>query len=93
MDTAPVYHYPSVMAHLQNMTITVEDDVARWARIKAAREKSSISKLVGEMLKERMLKEEGYEVAMRRYLALKPSVISSGPYPRREAVYDRSRSR
>jgi hypothetical protein len=81
------------MAHLQNMTITVDEDVARWARVKAAMEKSSVSRLVGEMLKERMLKEEGYESAMKRYLAMKPSVISRGPYSKRDALYERSRSR
>jgi hypothetical protein len=81
------------MAKLQNMTITVGEDVARWARIKAATEESSVSRLVGEMLKERMLKEEGYETAMRRYLAMKPSVISGGPYPKRGELYERSRSR
>lgn len=81
------------MAKLQNMTITVDEDVARWARVKAATEASSVSRLVGEMLKQRMLKEEGYETAMRRYLAMKPSVISSGPYPKRGELYERSRSR
>jgi len=80
------------MAKLQNMTITVDQDVARWARIKAATEASSVSRLVGEMLKARMLKEEGYETAMRRYLAMKPSVISSRPYPKRSELYERSRS-
>ena len=81
------------MRKLQNMTITVDQHVARWARIKAATEASSVSRLVGGMLRERMLKEEGYASAMRRYLAMKPSVISTGPYPKRGELYARSRPR
>ena len=81
------------MSKLQNKTITVDEDVARWARIKAATEDNSVSKLVGEMLKERMRKEEGYGTAMKRYLATKPSVISTRAYPKRAELYERSRSR
>ena len=46
------------MARLRNITITVDEDVARWARIEAAREDTSVSRLVGEMLRERMAEEE-----------------------------------
>ena len=45
------------------------------------------------MLKERMRKEEGYGAAMKRYLATKPSVISTRAYPKRAELYERSRSR
>jgi hypothetical protein len=41
------------MARLRNITITVDEDVARWARIEAAKEDSNVSRLVGEMLRER----------------------------------------
>lgn len=81
------------MAKLQNMTITVDIEVARWARIKAATEENSVSRMVGDMLKERMRKDEGYETAMKRYLAIKPSVISNRPYPTRAESHERSRSR
>lgn len=39
---------------LRNVTVTLEDDVARWARIEAARRDTSVSRLLGELLKERM---------------------------------------
>jgi predicted nucleic acid-binding protein len=42
------------MARLRIITITVDEDVARWARIEAAKEDTSVSRLVGEMLRERM---------------------------------------
>ncbi len=40
--------------HLRNVTVTLEEDVAQWARIEAARRDTSVSRLLGELLKERM---------------------------------------
>ena len=42
---------------LRNVTVTLEEDVARWARIEAARRDTSVSRLLGELLKERMSSE------------------------------------
>ena len=39
---------------LKNLTITVEEDAIRWARRKAAEENTSVSKLVGRMLEDKM---------------------------------------
>jgi hypothetical protein len=41
---------------LRNVTVTLEEDVAQWARIEAARRDTSVSRLLGELLKERMEK-------------------------------------
>lgn len=38
---------------LRNVTVTLEEDVAQWARVEAARRDTSVSKLLGELLKER----------------------------------------
>ena len=82
------------MRRLRNMTITVEDDVARWARVRAAEKNTSVSRLVGEMLKERMAGEDDYERAMKAFLAIKPRRLSKdGKLPRREELYDRGRLR
>lgn len=78
---------------LKNVTVTLEEDVARWARIEAARREMSVSRLLGILLKERMNQEEGYEAAMRRFLARKPLLNSDGKYLSREEVHDRSRLR
>jgi hypothetical protein len=45
---------------LKNITITVEEEVARWARRKAAEENTSVSKLVGQMLAEKMKRGDDY---------------------------------
>ena len=44
---------------LRNVTVTLEEDVAQWARIEAARQDTSVSRLLGELLKERMGKLTG----------------------------------
>jgi hypothetical protein len=41
---------------LRNVTVTLEEDVAQWARIEAAKRDTSVSRLLGELLKERMEK-------------------------------------
>ncbi|MFZ0418702.1 MAG: hypothetical protein WAM04_11435 [Candidatus Sulfotelmatobacter sp.] len=44
---------------LRNVTVTLEEEVAQWARIEAARRDTSVSRLLGELLKERMGKLVG----------------------------------
>ena len=46
----------SSTGRLRNVTVTLEEDVARWARIEAAKRDTSVSRLLGELLKERMEK-------------------------------------
>jgi hypothetical protein len=77
-------------ARLRNITVTLEDRVARWARMEAARNEMSVSRFLGSMLKERMLHKNGYEQAMQRALARKPFLKTDGQYMSREEVHDRS---
>jgi hypothetical protein len=78
---------------LTNVTVTLEKKVARWARLEAARRETSVSRLLGSILKERMEEKEGYVQAMRRALARKPFLKTNGRYLSREEVHDRSRLR
>lgn len=73
----------------RNITITLEEGVARWARIEAARKDTSVSSLLAGILKERMVEEDAYESAMRRALARKPFLKTDGRYMTREEVHDR----
>ncbi|HEV8129986.1 MAG TPA: CopG family transcriptional regulator [Acidobacteriota bacterium] len=78
------------MRRLKNITITMKEGVARWARLQAARENSSVSRFVGDLLEERMLQDEEYDAAMERYLSVTPGIVSKGrKYPRREELYNR----
>ena len=78
---------------LRNITITLEETVARWARIEAARQDTSVSRFLAEILKQRMTELDDYEAAKRRALARKPFLKSDGRYPSREEVHDRARLR
>ena len=72
------------------MTMTLEEEVADWARVWAAKSRSSVSRLVGELLKQRMQEETGYQTAMNQFLSAKPTNLKkSGIYPSREELYDR----
>lgn len=44
----------STTRRLRNVTVTLEEDVAQWARIEAARQDTSVSRLLGSILKERI---------------------------------------
>jgi hypothetical protein len=48
-----------VPTRLRNVTVTLEEDVAQWARIEAARRDTSVSRLLGALLKERMSAQDG----------------------------------
>jgi hypothetical protein len=71
---------------LKNVTVTMDDSVAEWARLEAARRNTSVSRLVGEMLAEKMRHDDAYQRAMREALRFKP-VEFVGPYPTRDEIY------
>jgi hypothetical protein len=76
---------------MKNVTITMEDKVAEWARLEAARRNTSVSRLVGELLAEKMRHDDSYERAMREALAFKSWGSSDGRYPTREQAHQRGR--
>jgi len=78
---------------LRNVTVTLEQDVARWARLEAARQDTSVSRLLGGMLRQRMMESDNYEKAMRRALSGKPIFTSDGRKMTREEMHERSRLR
>jgi hypothetical protein len=78
---------------LRNITITLEEDLARWTRIEAAREDTSVSQFLADLLRRRMLENDSYEQSMRRFLARKPFPKTDGKYPTREEIYNRARVR
>jgi hypothetical protein len=76
---------------MKNITITLDEEVAYWARIKAAELETSVSKLVGELLKEKMKQEQSYQLAMERFLSKRPGKINEAgdPYPARDEIHER----
>ena len=76
---------------MRNVTITLEDDVARWVRAEADRRETSMSRLVGELLRQQMTSEDAFEAAQRQFFAIVPRPLrqGSGPLPSRDELYDR----
>lgn len=77
---------------MKNITITLDERTAAWARRYAAARETSVSRLVGEILRSHMLAQDDYDAAMRRYLSKKPSKLKGRrtPYPARDDVHDRA---
>ncbi len=51
----------------KNLTITVSQEAARWARLKAAEENTSVSRLVGRMIENQMRLGDEYWRAYERW--------------------------
>jgi len=76
---------------MKNLTITVDEETAAWARVHAARQNMSVSRMVGELLDKHRRDHLDYDRAMRRYLSRRLVTInrSGGPYPTRDSLHDR----
>ena len=72
----------------RNVTITLDEETALWARVEAARRDTSVSQLVGELLRDLMVREQGYETALAEYAAGWPRRLKTGQgYPARGDLY------
>ena len=76
---------------MKRLTITLPEDLARWLRIRAARDDLSVSRWLAELLEGMRRQEDQYEAAMKRYLAMNPRRIDwpNDRRPGREELYDR----
>jgi len=78
----------------RNVTVTLDEVTARWARVEAAKRDTSLSDFLASLLRERMLQDQEYIPAMEAYLSVRPQKLKrSSGYPKREALYDRGRLR
>lgn len=80
---------------MKNITITLDEKTAAWVRIYAARQGKSVSRMLGEMLQERMQELREYDESMRRYLArLSRKAVAfewvGGQRPTREELNERA---
>ncbi len=77
---------------MKNLTITVDEQVASWARVWAAKQGKSLSKAVGTLLHDLMDQEDAYAAAMERNLRREPSALKrpGERYPTREELHDRA---
>lgn len=77
---------------MKNVTITLDEEVARWARIRAAEAETSVSRLVGEMLRELMASEACYRSAREQFFSVEPRPLrkSRKSLPTRDELHDRA---
>ncbi len=76
---------------VRNVTITMDDETALWARMEAASRDTSVSRFVGEILRQQMLDNAEYARARRSYGGRPPSPLGADnqSYPRREEIHAR----
>jgi hypothetical protein len=77
---------------MKNVTVTLDEEVARWVRLEADKRETSVSRLVGSMLRELMRAGTSYEEACRQFFEVEPRPLRIGdaPLPSREETHDRS---
>ena len=76
---------------MRNVTITLDEEVARWVRILAAERDTSVSRLVGELLRDRMKEVQDFDRARQKYVSISPAALRrpGARYPRREDLHER----
>ena len=79
------------LGEMKKITIALDEEVAQWARIRAAEQETSVSQLIGHMLEQEMLHEKTYGTAMRQYYSRPGRVLRQTEiaYPSRSELHDR----
>jgi hypothetical protein len=71
----------------------MEETMARWVRVEAARRDLSVSRFLADLVRIQMLSERRYRQSLRSALARKPCLRSDGRYLAREELHERTRVR
>lgn len=76
---------------MRDVTVSLDDETASWVRTEAARRDTSLSRFVGDILREQMTRPDDFERARQSYLsrASVPLGAPGRPYPTRGELYQR----
>ena len=74
---------------MKNITVTLDEQAAAWARVRAAERNMSLSRYLGELVRKEMRHSREYEEAYRAFLAEKPLKMK-GRFLTREEANDRA---
>lgn len=77
-------------SRLRNITVTLEPELAQWARIEAARQEVSMSRFLAQLVKKEREEKDQYAAALKRALGRKAFLKSDGKYLSREEAHDRT---
>jgi len=77
---------------VRNVTITLDEETAYWARMEAARQDMSVSSLIRNLLHSSMRQNQTYERARRHFLSRELYTVNdaAAPYPGRDEIHDRA---
>lgn len=77
---------------MRNVTISLDDDLVRRAKVEAAKRDLSLSRYIAGMLEDALCREDDYERAMREFFELPDELVSfpGGRPPSRDELYDRT---
>lgn len=80
---------------MKNITISLDEKTAAWARRQAAARDMSLSRFIGEALQSNMQQAREYARAMHRFFEGEAVVLKKpgDRYPKREELYERGRLR
>jgi len=77
---------------MKNITITLDDQTAEWARAQATEQGLSLSRYVSDVLRKQLPKAQSYERAMNSWLSRRDAWVLREPgekFPTRDEIYDR----
>jgi len=82
------------VAGKRNLTIQLEDDVIRKAKVLAARRDTSVSALIARELTRLVAEDDAYQAAKQRAVERLGAGYHLGgpPYPSRDELHDRQRA-
>ena len=74
---------------MKNVTITLPDDLAQWAKVEAAKEGKSLSRHLADMLSANRDRRKSQAAAIKAWLDLPPLrlVNENGKPPTRDEIY------
>ncbi len=75
---------------MKNVTVSMPEDLALWARVWAAEQDLSVSALLAGLLQAKRDEQFRYEASYQEVLTERPVNLSEGKaYPLRDSLYDR----
>ena len=70
---------------MKNVTVTLDEQAASWAKVRAAEQDMSLSRFLGELLRREMRHSREYQKAYLAFLAEKPLRLEGRRLTREEA--------
>lgn len=76
----------------RNVTVSLDEETARWVRVEAAKRDVSVSRFLADLLADRRHRTEAYESARALFMGRDPRPLRrpGTPLPGRDEVHRRS---